>query len=67
MSIIKNITNELKKLVNQAGYEVENLILQPSGRKDLGQYQLNDVIGAEFQIGILWFECNLFYVRACPI
>ena len=44
MSIIKNITNELKKLVNQAGYEVENLILQPSGRKDLGQYQLNDAM-----------------------
>lgn len=44
MSIIKNITKDLQELVKQAGYEVENLILQPSGRKDLGQYQLNDAM-----------------------
>ena len=42
MSIIKNITKELENIVKQAGYEVDNLVLQPSGRKDLGQYQLND-------------------------
>ena len=40
MSIIKNITKELENIVKQAGYEVENLVLQPSGRKDLGQYVL---------------------------
>ena len=44
MSIIKNITKELEKLVKEAGYEVDNLVLQPSGRKDLGQYQLNDAM-----------------------
>ena len=44
MSIIKNITKELKEIVKTAGYDVENLILQPSGRKDLGQYQLNDAM-----------------------
>ncbi len=44
MSIIKNITTDLQELVKQAGYEVESLILQPSGRKDLGQYQLNDAM-----------------------
>ena len=44
MSIIKNITKELENIVKQAGYEVENLVLQPSGRKDLGQYQLNDAM-----------------------
>lgn len=44
MSIIKNITKELQEIVSAAGYEVENLILQPSGRKDLGQYQLNDAM-----------------------
>ena len=44
MSIIKNITKELQNIVKKAGYEVENLVLQPSGRKDLGQYQLNDAM-----------------------
>ncbi|MDO5393242.1 MAG: arginine--tRNA ligase [Mycoplasmatota bacterium] len=44
MSIIKNITNDLQELVKNAGYEVENLVLQPSGRKDLGQYQINDAM-----------------------
>lgn len=44
MSIIKNITKELENIVKQAGYEVEGLVLQPSGRKDLGQYQLNDAM-----------------------
>ena len=44
MSIIKNITEELELIVKQAGYEVDNLVLQPSGRKDLGQYQLNDAM-----------------------
>lgn len=44
MSIIKNITKELQNIVKQAGYEVDNLVLQPSGRKDLGQFQLNDAM-----------------------
>lgn len=44
MSIIKNITKDLQELVKQAGYDVENLVLQPSGRKDLGQYQINDAM-----------------------
>ena len=44
MSIIKTLTKDLQKIVSQAGYEVDNLILQPSGRKDLGQYQLNDAM-----------------------
>lgn len=44
MSIIKELTKDLQELVKTAGYEVENLVLQPSGRKDLGQYQLNDAM-----------------------
>lgn len=44
MSIIKELTEELKQIVISAGYEVEELLLQPSGRKDLGQYQLNDAM-----------------------
>ena len=44
MSIIKSLTEDIKELVQKAGYEVDNLQLQPSGRKDLGQYQLNDAM-----------------------
>ena len=44
MSIIKSLTNDIKEIVKEAGYEVENLILQPSGRRDLGEYQLNDAM-----------------------
>lgn len=51
MSIIKNITKELKNIVKQAGYEVNNLVLQPSGRKDLGQYQLNDAMSLAKKYG----------------
>ena len=42
MSIIKSLTKDLQEIVKKAGYEVDNLILQPSGRRDLGQYQIND-------------------------
>lgn len=51
MSIIKSITKELQELVKKAGYEVNNLILQPSGRKDLGQYQLNDAMALAKKYG----------------
>ena len=44
MSIIKSLTNDIKEIVKSAGYEVENLVLQPSGRRDLGEYQLNDAM-----------------------
>ncbi len=44
MSIIKKLTRDLQDLVKQAGYEAENLVLQPSGRRDLGQYQINDAM-----------------------
>lgn len=44
MSIIKELNEDISKLVKEAGYEAENLILQPSGRRDLGQFQLNDAM-----------------------
>lgn len=44
MSIIKKLNEDIEKLVKQAGYEVENLVLQPSGRRDLGEFQLNDAM-----------------------
>lgn len=44
MSIIKNVEKEIKILINEAGYEIDNFILQPSSRPDLGQYQINDAM-----------------------
>lgn len=44
MSIIKELNEEMQKIVAKAGYEIENLVLQPSGRRDLGQFQLNDAM-----------------------
>ena len=51
MSIIRNITKDLQELVTKAGYEVENLVLQPSNRKDLGQYQINDAMNLAKKYG----------------
>lgn len=44
MSIIKELNKDIKDIVETAGYQVENLTLQPSGRRDLGQYQINDAM-----------------------
>ncbi len=44
MSIIKSLTNDINEIIKKVGYEIENLILYPSNRKDLGQYQLNDAM-----------------------
>lgn len=44
MSILKELENDLKDIVKQAGYEVERLALEPSNRRDLGEYQLNDAM-----------------------
>lgn len=51
MSIIRNLTNDLKKLVKAAGYELDELVLQPSGRPDLGQYQINDAMNLAKKYG----------------
>ena len=44
MSIIKELENSLKEIVKQAGYEVDTLAMEPSNRRDLGEYQLNDAM-----------------------
>lgn len=44
MSIIKIIEEELKTICKNAGYEIDNLSLKVSSRKDLGQFQLNDAM-----------------------
>ena len=44
MSLLKELTENLKEHVKNAGYEVETLALEPSNRRDLGEYQLNDAM-----------------------
>ena len=44
MSILKELNNDLQKIVVTAGYNTENVILLPSNRKDLGDFQLNNAM-----------------------
>ena len=44
MSILKELIEDIKQDVKKAGYEVENLAIEPSNRRDLGEYQLNDAM-----------------------
>lgn len=44
MSIIKDLENDVKKLISEAGYNLDNFILQVSNRPDLGDYQINDAM-----------------------
>lgn len=41
MSIIKEIENKIKQHIIDAGYNVENVVLEPTSRPDLGEYQIN--------------------------
>jgi len=42
MSIIKNVEQIIKQHIIEAGYEVEKIVLEPSSRPDLGEYQINN-------------------------
>ena len=42
MSIIKQVEELIKKHITDAGYEVDKVILVPSSRKELGEYQVNN-------------------------
>ena len=44
MSIIRDLEKDLEKLVLEAGYELDSLSLEPSGRRDLGEFQINDAM-----------------------
>ena len=44
MSILKELIEDIKVKVKKAGYEVETLAIEPSNRRDLGEYQLNDAM-----------------------
>ena len=41
MSLIKNIENDIVKIINNSGYDITDPMFQLSGRPDLGQYQIN--------------------------
>ena len=44
MSIIRNLEKEIKEIIKSAGYELETLSLEPSNRRDLGEFQINDAM-----------------------
>ena len=44
MSIIRNLEKEIKEIIKSAGYELKSLSLEPSNRRDLGQFQINDAM-----------------------
>ncbi|MBQ6323350.1 MAG: arginine--tRNA ligase [Bacilli bacterium] len=44
MSIYNELEKDLKEIVKKSGYDVENIFLEPSNRRDLGEFQLNDAM-----------------------
>ena len=44
MSIIKNLELDIKEILKKAGYEVDRVLLEPSNRRDLGEYQINNAM-----------------------
>ena len=44
MSILKELEKDIQKIVKKAGYDIPNLVLETSNRRDLGEYQLNDAM-----------------------
>ena len=47
MSIIKELESTIKTHIEDAGYQIERVILEPTSRPDLGEYQINNA----FQLG----------------
>ena len=42
MNLIKETENYLLEVINNLGYKIDKINLIPSGRKDLGQFQINE-------------------------
>ena len=42
MSILKSLEKDIKEHIKNAGYELDTFTLEPSNRRDLGEYQIND-------------------------
>ena len=41
MSFIKETENYINSIINECGYDVDNVILESSSRRDLGEFQIN--------------------------
>ena len=41
MSFIKRTEEYVTKVINECGYEIDNVALEPSSRRDLGEFQIN--------------------------
>lgn len=44
MSTIKELTIDIKNYIKKAGYDTDEILFVPSGRPDLGDYQINDAM-----------------------
>lgn len=42
MSILKKLENDITEIMHKLGYNIEKVNLQPSGRPELGEFQIND-------------------------
>lgn len=51
MSFIKKTEEYLKDVLNNLGYEVENVVLESSSRRDLGEFQINCAMGLAKRYG----------------
>ena len=40
MSILRNIENDITEMMCKLGYNIEKVNLQPSGRPELGEFQI---------------------------
>lgn len=41
MSFIKETENYVKEVIKECGYEIDNVVLESSSRRDLGEFQIN--------------------------
>lgn len=44
MSIIKTVEEKILEIIKKLGYDIEQVTLQPSSRKEFGDYQINDAM-----------------------
>ena len=51
MSIIKKLELEICNSINSLGYNLEKVTLNPSSRKEFGEYQINDAMSLGKQLG----------------
>lgn len=52
MSFITKIEEDIKNIINELGYEIDNVVLSVSNRPDLGEYQINDAMKLAKKYGV---------------